>query len=406
MKLGYLVSQYPAVNHTFVLREVLALRELGFDISVVSIRQCDRPAESLSTDEAAESRRVYSVLGAGALQIFATNLRVLLRRPWGYLRGLGYAWKLTRGTPRLLLAYSAYFAEAVVAGDYFERNGVLSVHTHFSSTVALIMARVYPIKYSLTVHGPGEFADGVGFHLSEKVAGATFVATISHYGSSQVMIACDPKYWRKIHTLRLGVDTVAFPPRAPRSRSSSDAFKLVFVGRLAPVKAQQILIEALAILRDRGRNAALTLVGEGPSRAALEALVQERHLSANVELVGACNHDRIADFYRDCDAFALASFAEGVPVVMMEAMAMEVPCIATWITGIPELVDAGVDGLLVPPADPTALADAVEQLMDNPDLAASLGAAGRVKVLSKYHLTKNTQELAKVFRGYLPAAPG
>ena len=400
---GYLISQYPAVNHTFILREVMALRRQGLDLQTVSIRMSDRPLGSLSADETEEYRRTFSVVGAGALHALGANLRVALRRPLAYLRGLGYAWKLSRGTPSLVVRYTLYFIEAVVAGDLFERRGVSHIHTHFASTVVLLLARVFPVSFSMTLHGSGEFDDVVGFHVAEKVAGATFVSTISHYASSQVMRASDPTHWHKVSALRLGVDPGAFPARQAPERMGSEPFRLVFVGRLAPAKAQFMLIEAVALLRDRGRRVVLTLVGEGPARPGLEALVRERNLGAEVTLVGACNHDRVADYYRQSDAFVLGSFAEGVPVVLMEAMAMEMPCIATWIAGIPELIENGVDGLLVAPADPVALADAVVCLMDDPTLARRLGAAGRQKVIGKYHLERNTERLGDEFRRLLSA---
>jgi colanic acid/amylovoran biosynthesis glycosyltransferase len=401
VKLGYLVSQYPAVNHTFILREVIALRREGLDPCTVSIRRSDRRVEMLSTDEADEHRRTFCVLGAGLTYVMLANLRTMLFRPISYARALIYAWKLTRGTPKLLFTYSAYFIEAVIAGDYFERQGVTFVHTHFSSTVLLILARIFPVRYSLTIHGPAEFADVVGFHMADKVAAATFVATISRYGSSQVMAACDPSHWHKIRTLRLGVDPQGFPPREVPSKRDGDALRLVFVGRLAPVKAQHILVETVALLSARGRKVLLDIVGEGPNRPVLEKLIEERGMAAQVQLCGACNHDKVSDFYRNSDVFVLASFAEGIPVVLMEAMAMQLPCVATRITGIPELIDDGMDGLLVPPADPAALADAVERLMDDPALAARIGVAARNKILSTYNLERNTELLGKTFREFL-----
>lgn len=400
-KIGYLISQYPAVNHTFILREVLALRRQGMELQTVSIRRSDRPLEALSPDEAAEFRRTFSVIGEGALHAVAVNLRVALRRPLAYLRGLGYAWKLTRGTPKLVVRYTLYFIEAVVAGDFFERQGVRHFHTHFSTTVALLLSRVFPLSYSMTIHGPTEFDNVVGFHLAEKVAGAAFVSTISHYASSQVMRASDPAHWHNVIALRLGVDPEEFQARPAPVRSPGEPYRLIFVGRLAPAKAQFILIEAVALLRSRGRSVTLTLVGEGPARAGLEAMVKERNLGNEVRLAGACNHDRVAAFYQQSDAFVLGSFAEGVPVVLMEAMAMELPCIATWVAGIPELIGNEVDGLLVAPADPVALADAIVRLMDDAALAQRLGAAGRQKVVNKYNLDHNTERLGDEFRRLL-----
>ena len=403
MKLGYLVSQYPAVSHTFVLREVLALRRRGVDVRVVSVRRCDRPITALSAEEADEAKRTFSVMGAGALHALIANLRVLSRHPIGYVRGLLYAWALSRGTPRLLVMYSCYFLEAVVAGNYFERQGVTAIHTHFSSTVLLILARILRVRYSLTAHGSGEFVDVVGFHLAEKVAGAIFVATVGQYGMSQVMNASDPAHWHKIVVLPLGVDVEAFRPRRVLQRDQNEPFRVLSVGRLSAPKGYPILIEAVALLRGRARDVRLTLVGEGPERTALEKLIAVRGLHDSVRLAGACNHDRVVDYYDSSDAFVLSSFLEGVPVVLMEAMAMELPCIATWITGIPEIIDSGIEGLLVPPATASAIADAVERLMDDPEGAGQLGNAARRKVVARYDLGRNVERLAEEFRARLGA---
>ena len=345
-----------------------------------------------------EAKRTFSVIGAGAVHALLANLRVLCRHPLGYVRGLLYAWTLSRGTPRLLVMYSLYFLEAVVAGDYFEGQGVTDIHTHFSSTVLLILARIFRVRYSLTAHGSGEFVDVVGFHLAEKVAGAVFVATVGQYGMSQVMNASDPAHWHKVVVLPLGVNADAFRPRRTLQRDLNEPFRLLSVGRLSAPKGYPILLEAVALLRERGRNVTLELVGEGPERATLEKLIALHDLGDCVRLAGACNHDRLADYYKSCDAFVLSSFLEGVPVVLMEAMAMELPCVATWITGIPEIIETDVEGLLVPPASASAIADAVERLMDDAEGARRLGAAGRRKVLAKYHLERNVERLAEEFR--------
>jgi colanic acid/amylovoran biosynthesis glycosyltransferase len=398
MKLGYLVSQYPALSHTFVLREVLALRRHGVDVHVVSVRRCDRPLASLGTDEAVEAQRTFSVIGAGVLHVLIANMRVLARYPLGYLRGLLYAWALSRGTPRLLVTYSCYFLEAVVAGDYFERQGLTYIHTHFSSTVLLILARIFRMRYSLTTHGSGEFVDVIGFHLAEKVAGAIFVATVGRWGMSQVMNASDPVHWDKIVVLPLGVDVDAFSPHSAPQRDRNEPFRLLSVGRLSSAKGYPILLEMMSLLRERGRSAKLTLVGEGPERLKLEKLIGVLHLGDCVRLAGACNHDRLADYYASSDAFVMSSFLESTPVALMEAMAMELPCVATWITGIPEIIEKDVEGLLVPPASPAAMADAVERLIDDPEKARRLGIAARRKVLAEYHLERNVERLIEEFR--------
>ena len=401
MKLGYLVSQYPALSHTFVLREVRALRSCGIEVCVVSVRRCDRSTAKLSADEAEEAMQTFSVLGAGYLHAIIANLCILCRHPLGYLRGLLYAWSLSRGTPKLVLMYTFYFLEAVVAGDYFERQQVRNIHTHFSSTVLLILARIFCVRYSLTVHGSGEFVDVIGFHLAEKVAGATFVATVAQYGMSQVLNASEAAHWHKVVVLPLGVDVDAYRPKSSPRRAPGEPFRLLSVGRLSAPKGYPILIEAVALLRGRGRNVRLTLVGEGPLRTALEGQIAVRGLGDLIYLAGACNHDRVVSFYDSSDAFVLSSFLEGVPVVLMEAMAMELPCVATWITGIPEIIETDVEGLLVPPASASAIADAVTRLMEDPEGARRLGIAARRKVLAKYHLGRNVERLAQEFRARL-----
>jgi glycosyltransferase involved in cell wall biosynthesis len=400
LRLGYLVSQYPAVNHTFILREIRTLRSLGFDIWAVSIRKPDRSPELLSEEEADECRRTFAVLGCGPLRVLRAHVSTLLRRPVRYVAAFWYAVRLGGSDLRRIVSHAFYFAEAVVAGEYLKRAGVRHFHTHFASTVSLIVARLFGIPFSATIHGSGEFNDVVGFNMAEKVAQSVFISTPSNYASSQAMRASDPRYWHKIHALPLGVDPEDFAAPPPRSGSGSRRFQILCVGQLAPAKAHHMLIAAVGRLAAKGRNVGLTLVGEGPERGSLERMIAEENLGEVVHLAGLCNHDRVIEHYRQTDAFALASFAEGVPVVLMEAMAMEIPCVATWITGIPELIRNGTDGLLVPPADPEALSQALEKLMDDPALCARMGKSARERILERYDLKRNSARLGEMFLRY------
>jgi glycosyltransferase involved in cell wall biosynthesis len=399
--LGYLISRYPTVSHTFILREIRTLRALGFDVRVVSIRQPDRSPERLSPEEAEELSLTFSVLGCGLPRILRAHLRTLLRRPLAYAATLWYAIRLGGWGVRRAVSHTAYFAEAVVAGDYLVRAGAGHFHTHFSSTPALIAARLFRLHFSVTIHGSGEFDDVAAFNMAEKVARASFVATISKFGSSQTMRASAPRHWGKIHTLPLGVDPANFAPRPHSIADAGGPFRILCVGSLVPAKAYPMLLAAIARLVEKGREVELTIVGDGPERQSLEGEIAERRLTGSVHLAGACNPDRVIDFYARTDAFALASFAEGVPVVLMEAMAMEIPCVATWIAGVPELIRDGVDGLLVPPADAEALAAALERLMDDPALRARLGESARRRVLECYDLKRNSARLGETFRRYL-----
>ena len=210
----------------------------------------------------------------------------------------------------------------------------------------------------------------------------------------------DVAEWEKFELTPLGVDLAVFTPRPVRPHSSP--FTILCVGRLVPAKGQHILLAAVERLVKAGRQVRLCLVGDGPDRARLEEQVKVQGLEAYVAFAGAVNQDRIRALYAEADVFALASFAEGIPVVLMEAMAMSIPCVTTYITGIPELIRDGIDGLLVSPSDDAALAEAIARLMDDPALRQRLGEAGRCRVQDKYDLNRNTAALAALFRQRLP----
>ncbi len=196
----------------------------------------------------------------------------------------------------------------------------------------------------------------------------------------------------------MGVDPETFAPR-PFRRNPSPV-EIICVGRLAPVKAQHILLEAIQKL---DRDVLLHVVGGGPDRASLEAGAARRGITKQVIFHGFTPQDKLDELYRQSDIFALPSFAEGVPGVLMEAMAMEIPCVSTWITGIPELIQNGVDGLLVAPSDAEGFACALRALIDDPDLRLRIGQAGRRKVLDKFDLRKNSAQLAEVFQKCFPS---
>jgi Glycosyltransferase len=232
--------------------------------------------------------------------------------------------------------------------------------------------------------------------MAEKVRHAAFVCAISHYGASQLMRASESLYWDKVEVTPLGVDTAVFVP--PLDRENSERFEVLFVGRLVTAKGLHILLAACHGLVKEGRPIRLRLVGDGPERPGLERRIAELSLEPNVELMGSLNQDRVRQLYRETDLFVLTSFAEGVPVVLMEAMAMEIPCVATWITGIPELIRHGIDGWLVAPGDSEGTAGAIAHLMDDPILRRRLGSSARARILEKYDLDRNTAYLAEVFK--------
>jgi colanic acid/amylovoran biosynthesis glycosyltransferase len=395
IRIAYLVSRYPATNHTFILREIVALRALGFDIQVIAIRGAERPDQDMTELERAERDRTVVVLPFG-MHFLSAHIATAFRNPAAYLKGLLLALKLGGSNLRSGLFHLIYFSEAVVAGHTARQAGFRHLHSHFSSTVGLIASRIFGLQFSITLHGPDEFRDTEGFAMREKVASSAFISTISQYARSQIMLASDPEDWPKIEICRLGVDPAVFQPSP--ERPEPPIFRVICVGRLAPVKAQRILIQACALLVSSGWRLQLHLVGSGPDSASLRQFVESSGMSPNVVFEGPRNQDEVIALYRNADVFALASFGEGVPVVLMEAMAMEIPCVATWVNGIPELIRDNEEGLLVAPSDVEALSRAIERLLENRDLRRRLGRAGRQRVLRDYDLQKNTAALAEAFR--------
>ena len=395
LRLAYLVSQYPAISHTFILREIRDLRSAGFDIQVISVKPPDRPIEQLTEEEREEFNRTR-VVKSGWLGILGVQLVEFSTRPLRYLSGLAAAMGMAGWDLRSLARHMAYFAEAVVAGRWMQESAIRHVHSHFASTVAVLAARVYGLKLSLTIHGSDEFIDPEGFGMAKKVAASSLIVAISQFGRSQIMRFSAPRDWDKIEVVPLGVDPDIYSPRP--FRAQPETFEILSVGRLAPVKGVPILLAAIEKLVRDGRRVRLRLAGDGPSRKSLEEEAARRGLTEHVRFEGSLKAPAVLALYRETDIFVQSSFAEGVPVVLMEAMAMEIPCVATRITGIPELIHDGIDGLLVTPSSVDELADAIVRLMDDAGLRRRLGESARRQVSEHYNLSANVGKLASIFR--------
>jgi colanic acid/amylovoran biosynthesis glycosyltransferase len=398
LRLAYLVSRYPAVSHTFILREVVELRRLGISIDVASINGLDRPLEKLTAEERSEAERTFYVKQAGVRGALSALFAGAMGSPAAYLRAFWYALRLGGSDIRSLVYCVFYFLEAAMVARWMRSKGLTHLHVHFATpaaTVGLILTKLSAYTLSITVHGPDEFYDVPGYHLQQKIAASRLLCTIGMFARSQLMKISPASDWHKVAVTPLGVDPDVFRPRPFRPNPAP--FEILCVGRLVPAKGQHILLSAAKRLHQENRHIRLRFVGDGPDRASLESDAREMGIEKIVVFEGAVNQDRIRDLYHTADVFALASFAEGIPVVLMEAMAMQIPCVTTWITGIPELIRNGVDGLLVPPSDDSALASAIARLMDDERLRETLGEAGRLRVIEKYHLQKNVERLAAVF---------
>jgi len=359
--IAYLCSEYPAISHTFIYREIQSLRKEGLTVHTASIR---KPAglDIMTPDEQKEAHDTLMVLDQSIPAILTAHLRCLAENPAGYLKMAASALRLFHTGPKNPIKAIAYFTEAGILLQWTRKNGITHIHEHFgnpTAIVAMLMKRYGGITYSISVHGPDIFYTVDSAMLQEKIREASFVRCISHYCRSQVMRLC--------------------------------------VGRLVPAKGQHILLEACAILKKQGTAFRLAFVGDGPDRASLEKHARSHGIETQVTFTGALGQDKVREQYDQADIFVLASFAEGVPVVLMEAMAKEIPVISTRITGIPELIDHQHDGLLAVPGDPEDLARQLAALISDPDLRTRLGKAGRQKVIERYNQHKNNQSLSRHF---------
>jgi glycosyltransferase involved in cell wall biosynthesis len=393
-KLAYLTGEYPRASDTFIQREVAALRALGHDVLTCSIRTTG--AEHLvGPEQRAEHAGTFKVLDAcRGPRLLAAHLR-WMRRPRRYLRALALAWRTAhRGVAGRIYAL-IYFAEAGVLADHMARRGVEHLHNHIaksSCTVAMLASALSDIPYSFTIHGPDIFFEPHRWRIDEKAARAAFVVCISDFCRSQLMCFADRAHWDRFRVVHCGIEPARYRASAHRGK------RLLFTGRLAAVKGLPVLLEALRDLQDDWR---LTVIGDGPDRTALQA----QAAGLPVDFVGYRSQAEVAEALALTDVFVLPSFAEGVPVVLMEAMAAGVPVVATRIAGVPELVEDGVHGRLVTPGNAKALRDAIACCLQDPDRRRRMGAAARAKVATAFDAGTEAARLSHLFARHAAGMP-
>lgn len=402
-RIAYLTGEYPRATDTFIQREVAALRALGLTVETCSIRRTG-PEHHTGPEQKAEAAGTFHVLecALSPRRLFAAHLAAW-RRPGAWLCALRLAWRTSPGGIKAVLYQFIYLAEAAVLAQHLRARGLTHLHNHIaksSCTVAMLMSEMSGIPYSFTLHGPDIFYEPYRWRLDEKIARAQFVACISHYARSQAMAFSDPQHWSKLHIVHCGVDPALYDsPSAPKPAH------LLFVGRLAAVKGVPMLLEALRDLSGDHPALHLTLVGDGPERAALERRAREMGLTSRITFAGYRSQAEVAALLREATALVLPSFAEGVPVVLMEAMAARVPVVATRIAGVPELVEDGVSGLLVPPGDAHALRIALGRCLYDANLCRAMGDAGRLRVTAEFASDTEAAWLATLFQGYAVRVP-
>jgi glycosyltransferase involved in cell wall biosynthesis len=408
-RIAYLVNQYPKVSHSFIRREILALEKRGFEVERIALRGwSDALADPADREE---RRRTRYVLQAGLFALLGEVIATLLRSPARFCAALGLALRMACRAERPLPYHLAYLAEACRVVTWLRESGALHLHAHFgtnSAEVAMLAHALGGPTYSFTVHGPEEFDAPLSLGLAEKVRRSAFVVAISAYGRSQLYRWVERVHWPKISVVHCGLEA-SFHEVAPAPLP--DAPRVVCVGRLCEQKGQRLLVEAAARLAAKGVALEVVLAGDGELRAELEALVRTRDLEKCVRITGWLSSRQVGEEILAARALVLPSLAEGLPVVLMEAMALRRPVLTTYVAGIPELVKSGENGWLVPSSDVEALTAALEELLARPaaELRA-MGEAARRRALERHSIDTEAAKLAALFgaavENVIPAQAG
>lgn len=395
MKIAYLVNTYPRASHSFIRREIQALERKGFAIHRFAMRS-DRTALSDPADQE-EDARTEHVLETGAGRIGLSALGWLARHPAQTVRALRAALVCGgRGAGGRML-HLIYLVEAAHVAARCKVLGIPHIHAHFgtnSATVALLCRLLGGPGYSFTVHGPEEFDAPLALSLSDKIHHSAFTVAISSFGRSQLCRWCPVTDWPKLRVVHCGIEPARFADPAPLP----DTPRLVAIGRFAEQKGFPLLIEAMALAAPRHPGLHLTLVGDGPLRPQIEAAIARLGLGGRITLTGWLDEAQVRAALEQAQALILPSFAEGLPVVVMEAMAAARPIIATTIAGVPELVTPET-GWLVPAGDAEALADAITALATTPrDRLLAMATAARSRALARHDIDNEADKLARLLR--------
>jgi colanic acid/amylovoran biosynthesis glycosyltransferase len=397
MRIAYLINHYPKVSHTFIRREILALEGLGFDVMRIALRGWD--GELVEPQDRAERKRTRYVLNDGLLVLLLAVVRMLLVRPGNLMRALAISWRLSRGGERSLLFHFAYLAEACRIEPWLNAAGIHHLHAHFgtnSAEVAMLVHTLGGPTWSFTVHGPEEFDKAPLISLAEKIRAASFVVAVSSYGRSQLYRFVDHQHWSKVKIVHCGLDASFF--NTPE-KSTPATRRFICVGRLCEQKGQLLLIEAAKRLADEKIDFELVLAGDGELRHEIQRLIARHKLTEKVCITGWISNKEVRNKMLGSRALVLASFAEGLPVVIMEAMALRRPVISTYTAGIPELVHPGEHGWLTPAGDVDALVEAMCACLETPaDLLRHMGSAGYDRVLKNHDVNKEASKLGRLFQ--------
>jgi glycosyltransferase involved in cell wall biosynthesis len=395
MRVAYLINQYPKVSHTFIRREILALERRGIEVIRIALRGWDD--ELIDPEDHSERKRTRYVLEDGASALLLAFAKALISTP-KILIALAFAWRMSRRSERPFLVHLIYLAEACRILFWLREAKVEHLHAHFGTNSAEVAMMVHALggpNWSFTIHGPEEFDKAPLIGLAQKVRNCSFAVTISSFGRSQLYRVVEHRHWPKIQTVHCGIEEGFYTKIESVTPSPT---RLVCVGRLSEQKGQLLLVEAARRLALQNVDFDLVLAGDGEMRDAIEALIAGYRLQSRVRMTGWISSDQIRNEILSSRALVLPSFAEGLPVVLMEAMSLGRPVISTFVAGIPELVLPGINGWLVPAGDVEALSQAMRTCLEaSTENIAQLGSAARQRVLERHNVDIEAAKLENLF---------
>jgi colanic acid/amylovoran biosynthesis glycosyltransferase len=393
VKISYLINQYPKTSHTFIRREIFALERQGFEVQRIALRgwdQCFPDAE----DQSEQAKTLY-VLKQGVKALVLPALRAFLNSPRNFLEATRLALKMARTSDRSLAYHMIYLAEACRILFWVREFGADRIHAHFgtNSTNVVMFVRVLGgPRFSFTVHGPDEFLKPMG--LEEKVHRSDFVVAISSFGRSQMYMRARHTDWPKINVVHCGLEPSFYEAAVPVLETP----RLVCVGRLCEAKGQLLLIEAAVRLRALEVPFEIVLAGDGPLRSEIEKLIEKHDLGSQVRITGWISSNEVRDEILAARALVLPSFAEGLPVAIMEAMALRRPVLTTYVAGIPELVKHGENGWLFAAGSVTALTRVMLHCLQAPiEVLQKMGDAGYTRFVQRHTSDTEVGKLAALF---------
>ena len=401
MRLAYYFSQFPLLTTSFVQYQVRATGALGLDFILVANRK-PGPGQYHPHDEDLRER-AFTLTPVRVGPYLAANARALVRSPRSYWKALKLALKLHENSPWQVAKNFAHVAGAAVLAEHLAERGVKHVHIHFAwgaAEVAIFLDVLSGITYSLSIHGSDVLLANP--LLKEKLVRARFIISNCDFHVARLLRLHPELERRNFHVVPGGLDLQTGPWSRVEPVETGMPLRILHIGRLVPVKAQEDLIEACAGLRDAGRPFRCRIVGDGPRQAELEGLIRARNLGDCVELVGPLFEADVRELYAWAHVVVLSSRSEGTPMVIIEAMAKGRPVVVPDIGGIPEMVKDGRTGYLFPPGNVEALVEKLARFIREPDSIKKMGAEGRRRGEELFDLTRNAAKLTSIFERELP----